>query len=495
MDNTLYYGDNLPVLREHFADESVDLICLDPPFNSNATYNLLFKERSGEQSVAQITAFEDTWHWGWESETAYGEIVKDGPGALSSLLQAMLEFLGRNDMMAYLVMMSQRMIELRRVLKQTGSIYLHCDPTASHYLKLLMDAAFGGENFLNEIIWYYRGAGIPKGARARRHDVLLWYAKDAGHHYFNPDPIRRPYAEATTKRFAHYIGNIHGDRDYEPERLNPIGKHPDDVITHIQPIAPSAKERLGYPTQKPELLLENLIVSASKEGDIVLDPFCGCGTAVAVAESLNRRWMGIDITHLAISTMKNRLHDTFMGELSNYEIIGVPKDLESAKALATESEHDGRYQFEWWALGLVGALPARDKRKGADSGIDGRIDFFDDNSKAKRIIVQVKSGNVGVSQIRDLKGVMARENAQIGLFVTLKNPTRPMLHEAVSAGVYVPEQYPNLQFPRIQILTIEELLGGSEPQYPRFAPEATYRRSPRRRRSEGHQANLEDASA
>lgn len=193
--------------------------------------------------------------------------------------------------------------------------------------------------------------------------------------------------------------------------------------------------------------------------------------------------------------MKNRLHTAFMDELSDYEIIGIPKGLESAKALATESEHDGRYQFEWWALGLVGALPAQDKRKGADSGIDGLINFFDDNSKAKRIIVQVKSGNIGVSQIRDLKGVLERENAQIGLFVTLKNPTRAMLHEAVSAGVYVPKQYPDLQFPRIQILTIEELLAGSEPQYPRFAPEATYRRSPRRRRPEGHQANLEDTSA
>ena len=495
MHNALYYGDNLPVLREHFADESVDLIYLDPPFNSNATYNILFDEQSGERSAAQITAFEDTWHWGWESETAYGEVIKDGPASLSRLLQAMFEFLGRNDMMAYLVMMAQRMIELHRVLKQTGSIYLHCDPTASHYLKLLMDAAFGGSNFLNEIIWYYRGAGVPKLARARRHDVLLWYAKDAGRHYFNPDPIRRPYAEATTKRFAHHIGNVRGNRDYGTQRLNPIGKHPDDVITHIQPIAPSAKERLGYPTQKPETLLKDLIASTSREGEVVLDPFCGCGTAVAVAESLNRRWLGIDITHLAISTMKNRLHTAFMDDLSDYEIIGIPKDLESAKALATESEHDGRYQFEWWALGLVGALPAQDKRKGADSGIDGLINFFDDNSKAKRIIVQVKSGNIGVSQIRDLKGVLERENAQVGLFVTFKNPTGAMLHEAVSAGVYVPKQYPALQFPRIQILTIEELLAGSEPQYPRFAPEATYRRSPRRRRPEGHQANLEDTNA
>ena len=485
MPNALYYGDNLPVLREYVADESVDLIYLDPPFNSNASYNVLFKERSEEQSAAQITAFEDTWRWGWESETAYGEVVTDGPEHLSRLLQAMLEFLGRNDMMAYLVMMAQRMIELRRVLKPTGSIYLHCDPTASHYLKLLMDATFGTEKILNEIIWYYRGAGIPKGSRARRHDVILWYAKESRLHYFNPDPIRQPYAEATTERFSHYIGNVRGDHDYGQQQLNPLGKHPDDVITHIQPIAPSAKERLGYPTQKPEPLLENLIRSGSKEGDVVLDPFCGCGTAVAAAERLGRRWIGIDVTHLAVALIRHRLRDTFGDDVQPYDVIGEPQDVASAEALA---KHD-RYQFEWWALGLVDARPAQDKRKGADSGVDGYVNFFDDSSgKAKRVIVQVKSGNVGVSQVRDLKGVLEREKAQIGLFITLKEPTRPMLAEAVSAGVYEPEQFPGHRSPRLQILTIEALLSGSEVEYPRLAPASTARR-----RAEGRQSTLDDA--
>ena len=487
MPNTLYYGDNLPVLRNFLADESVDLIYLDPPFNSNASYNVLFKEQSGERSAAQITAFEDTWRWGWESETAYGEVVRAGPQPLSRMVQAMFEFLGRNDMMAYLVMMAQRMIELRRVLKPTGSIYLHCDPTASHYLKLLMDATFGAKNILNEIIWYYRGAGIPKGSRARRHDVILWYAKETERHYFNPDPIRQPYAEATVERFDHYIGNVRGDRDYGRQQLNPMGKHPDDVLTHIQPIAPSAKERLGYPTQKPEPLLENLISSGSKEGDVVLDPFCGCGTAVAAAERLNRRWIGIDITHLAVTLIRHRLRDAFGDNLQPYDVMGEPQDVASAAALARED----RYQFEWWALGLVDARPAQDKRKGADSGIDGYINFFDDSRKAKRVIVQVKSGNVGVSQIRDLKGVLERENAPIGVFITLKDPTGPMLREAISAGVYEPQLYPEHQFPRMQIITIEELLGGQEAQYPRFAPEATYRRSPRRH-SDGRQTSISD---
>ena len=252
--NSLYFGDNLDILRQHIADESVDLIYLDPPFNSNATYNVLFRERSGEESAAQITAFDDTWRWSMESELAYQDVVTQHGGRVGELLAALRAFLGQNDMMAYLTMMAQRMVELHRVLKHTGSIYLHCDPTASHYLKLLMDAIFDNRNFLNEIIWYYRGAGVPKQARARRHDVIFHYAKKSGSHYFNPDPIRRPYAEATIERFSHYIGNVRGGRDYGAQALNPLGKHPDDVITDIQPIAPSAKERL-FPTQKPDRLL------------------------------------------------------------------------------------------------------------------------------------------------------------------------------------------------------------------------------------------------
>ena len=284
---------------------------------------------------------------------------------------------------------------MRRALKPTGSIYLHCDPRASHYLKLLLDAVFGQKNFLNEIIWYYRGAGVPRKSRAKRHDVILWYAKNNGNHYFNPDPIRQEYAEATKERFSHYIGNVRGRQDYGEQTLNPIGKHPDDVITHIQPIAPSARARLGYPTQKPEELLANIIASSSQEDDLVLDPFCGCGTSIAVAERLNRRWIGIDITHLAVTLIRHRLQTTFQQELKPYTVIGQPQDVESARALALESEHDGRYQFEWWALGLVDARPAQERKKGADSGIDGYINFFDDNSgKAKRIVAQVKSGRV-----------------------------------------------------------------------------------------------------
>lgn len=490
--NLLYFGDNLDILRNHISDESVDLIYLDPPFNSNANYNVLFRETGGQRSAAQITAFEDSWRWDAGSELAYRDVVANSRGKLPEMLQAMRQFLGQNDMMAYLTMMAQRIVELHRVLKGTGSIYLHCDPRASHYLKILLDAVFGPGNFLNEVIWYYRGAGVPQKTRAKRHDVILWYAKKNGRHYFNPDPIRQEYAEATKERFSHYIGNVRDGQDYGEQSLNPLGKHPDDVITHIQPIAPSAKARLGYPTQKPEELLADIIASSSKEGDIVLDPFCGCGTSIAVAERLGRRWIGIDITHLAVTLIRHRLQDAFNGNPKPYSIIGQPQDIASAQALAADSEHDGRYQFEWWALGLVDARPAQDRKKGADSGVDGYINFFDDNSgMSKRIVVQVKSGRVSRGHIATLKGDMEREEAAIGLFITLDEPTRPMVAEAASAGFYTPEHFPDSRYPRIQILTIAELLDGkARAEYPRFAPESTFRQAPRRGRSPGAQSQL-----
>ncbi len=530
--NSLYFGDNLDILREHVADESVDLIYLDPPFNSNATYNVLFRERGGEESSAQITAFDDTWHWGLESELAYREVVTDGPSALPDMLQSMRSFLGQNDMMAYLTMMAQRMIELHRVLKQTGSIYLHCDPTASHYLKLLLDAVFGANNFKNEIIWKRSSAHNDSSVLGRAHDVIFLYTKDGSSFIWNrqyqaydPEYVASHYRRETedgrlyrtdnltagglsgggyeyewngvtrvwrspreTMERLHREGRIHYTRNGVAEYIRYLDEMPgvplQDVWTDIPPINSQARERLGYPTQKPEALLERIVSASSNEGDVVLDPFCGCGTATAAAERLGRRWIGIDITHLAIALIRYRLHDSFGDGLHPYEVVGDPKDLASADALA---QHD-RYQFEWWALGLVDARPAQDKRRGADSGIDGYINFFDDNSgRAKRIVVQVKSGNVNVSQIRDLKGVAEREQAEIGIFITLSSPTRPMLQEAFASGFYVPEHFPDLQFQRLQILTIEELLSGRSAEYPRVAPQATFRRAPRRRSSDGEQ--------
>ena len=542
--NKLYFGDNLDILRENVADESVDLIYLDPPFNSNATYNVLFRERTGEDSAAQITAFEDTWSWSIESEIAFQDVVTDGPEKLGSLLQAMRGFLGQNDMMAYLTMMAQRMAELHRVLKPTGSIYLHCDPTASHYLKLMMDAVFGQDSFRNEIVWKRYGAhnDVGQGSKhfGRVHDVILVYGKtdsviwnqgfvpldesyvkstyryvdeDTGRR-FRATPLTGPGGAEKGNPVYEWNGHTRAWR-YSKERMQQLhdegrlyysrtgyasrklyldesrGVPIQDMWTDISSLSGAHRERLGYPTQKPEALLERIINASSNEGDVVLDPFCGCGTAIAVAERLNRRWVGIDITHLAISLMKSRLRDTFGPDLSDYDVVGVPQDVASARALAVESEHDGRYQFEYWALGLVDARPSNRGRRGADSGIDGYINFFDDNSgRAKRIIVQVKSGHVRRDMIATLKGDMAREDAEIGIFITLNPPTRPMTQEATSASIYTPEHYPDHRYPRVQILTIEELLSGVQAEYPRFAPEATLPRAPRRRRASSAQGRL-----
>jgi len=252
------------------------------------------------------------------------------------------------------------------------------------------------------------------------------------------------------------------------------------VITDIPPLSAQSAEKLGYPTQKPEALLERIIRASSNEGDVVLDPFCGCGTTVNVAERLRRRWIGIDITHLAITLIKHRLEDTFRQDLAPYEIIGDPKDIESARALAASD----KFQFEWWALSLVDARPAQDKKKGADRGVDGYIYFFDDESgQAKKVVVQVKGGHVNAAQVRDLKGTVEREKAVIGVFITLEEPTGPMRAEAASAGFYEFRHVisgSDLKFPRIQIFTVEELLNGAMVRMPAHAIEDTIRRAERR---------------
>ncbi len=533
--NKLYFGDNLDILREHVADETVDLIYLDPPFNSSATYNVLFQERGGEQSAAQIEAFEDTWHWGLESERAYHEVVVQAPKKLADLVQALRAFLGQNDMMAYLTMMAQRMVELHRVLKPTGSIYLHCDPTASHYLKLLMDAAFGPRSFRNEVVWKRTTAhsDSKQGLQGygRIHDVLLFYAKSE-HTKWNQE--FQPYEQGYIDRYYRFrdeqgrrywrdnltAAKPGGDTRYEWKgKLPPPGRYwayskanmekmdregrilysstgvpmykryldempgrtVHDIWDDIRPLAGLGSrkaERLGYPTQKPEALLERIINASSNEGDLVLDPFCGCGTTIAVAERLKRRWTGIDVTHLAITLMKNRLEDTYGTGLAPYEVIGEPKDLASALALALQD----RFQFEWWALGLVDARPAQDKRKGADRGVDGYIYFFDDRSgKAKTVVVQVKSGHVQASHVRDLVGVLDREKAAFGVLVTLEEPTGPMRKEAAPAGFYASPQDPDRAVPRVQLLTIGELVDGKQVQYPWLVPTATFKRAQRRK--------------
>lgn len=485
----LYFGDNLEVLREKIPDESFDLIYLDPPFNSKRPYNVLYKEGLVD-SPAQVQAFEDTWQWTRDAQHTYEELTGIRKSRtkinqdISNLIEALRKIVGDNDVMAYLVMMTIRLIELKRVLKSSGSIYLHCDPTASHYLKIIMDVVFGKQNFRNEIVWYYRGAGISPRKYGPRHDIILFYTK-SGNYYFSPEEIRVPYAAATVERFKHYIGNVRGEKNYGTQKLKVGGKHPDDVF-EIQPIAPSAKERLGYPTQKPETLLERIIKASSKEGDWVFDPFCGCGTTVAVAERLNRNWVGIDITTLAINLIKHRLHRHF--DDIRIFVDGLPKDLSGAKALFKKDE----FEFEYWALDMINAVPAQSKTKenmrGADKGIDGVIKLYlgreNGGDKIGNALVQVKGGKVQRSDIATLKGDIEREKAQAGVFTTLEEPSSQMRQEAVQTGDFK-DDYSHKEYPKIQIITIKELLLGRKPNLPQsYKP--YYKEAQPRQRENNH---------
>lgn len=462
-NRSLFFGDNLEILRDRFSgsDGYFDLIYLDPPFNSNRNYNVLFKEGLVD-SEAQTHAFEDSWHWTPETQAEFTHLVENTNEAISNLMLALEKIVGHNDVLAYLTMMTVRLFELHRVLKLTGSIYLHCDPTASHYLKIVMDTIFGKKNFRNEIIWAYRGAGYPKKDFGKRHDVIFRYSK-TDNYAFILDAVREPYAEATVERFKHYIGNVRKSGDFGLQELNPLGKQPDDWW-QIQPIAPSAKERLGYPTQKPEKLMERIILASSKEGDWVLDPFCGCGTTVSVAEKLKRNWVGIDISMLAVKLIERRVVKAH-GELKDkIHINGLPKDMGGAHALFASDPFD----FEYWvAVHLLDARPPagkdKDHMKGADKGIDGIITLLTDTQNGQvsygKVLVQVKGGHVQRNQVSTLIADVAREKSVGGVFVSLEKPTAPMKAEAAAAGV---ARTTIGEFPKIQLLTVEELLSGKQ---------------------------------
>lgn len=517
--NTLYYGDNLKILREYITNESVDLIYLDPPFNSNRNYNILFKDESGKEAEAQITAFEDTWHWSRQTEETYRELV-DQSSPVGFMIGALRQTIGTNQMMAYLVMMAARLVELHRVLKPAGSLYLHCDPTASHYLKILLDAIYSEPHFRSDITWKRSSAhsDVKQGRRALGNvaDHILCYTKGDDftfNHQFTPydeeylrktynnvDPNGRrwkssdltgPGGAAKGNPFFEFMG-VERHWRFTKENLEkllaegriyqsragavPRMKHYLDEMSgiplqniwdDIPPIGAQAAERLGYPTQKPLALLERIVNISSNPGDLVLDPFCGCGTTIAAAQKLGRRWIGIDITHLSIALQKYRLKDSFgLEEKKDYRVVGEPEDLGSARQLAQED----RYQFQWWALSLVKARPlggeARQGKKGSDKGIDGVIAFIEDKSgKPQRVLVQVKSGKVKSGDIRDLRGTVEREDAAIGVFITLEESTRDMNREAAEAGFYRQPGF-DRNYPKIQILTIADLLNGKQLEMP-----------------------------
>ena len=507
--NNLYFGDNLEILRNEIKSDSVDLIYLDPPFNSKAAYNRLFKYRDGRIPQAQRTAFEDTWSWGPQAEREFAELVQQSNIDVSEMMQALRKFLGENDMMAYLTMMANRLLELHRVLKPTGSLYLHCDPTASHYLKIVLDGIFGKENFRTEISWRRQSAHNDAKQGRKQYgnvrDIIFFYSKSSDWKWnwlytkYSEDYVSKFYrhVEPDTGRL-YQLGDLTAPGGAAPEKGNPhfeflgvkrywrfteenmqrmykagkiIQTKPGAVPRHKRYLdeAPgiglqndwndinsaSGNESLGYQTQKPLALLERIIQASTNEGDIVLDPFCGCGTAIHGAEKLKRKWIGIDITNLAISLVEDRLRAAFSGIA--FDVHGVPKDFDSARDLAQRD----KYEFEWWACSLVKAQPYQGKKKGADGGIDGVIYFQDDKTMPKKVIVSVKAGeHVSVPMIRDLGHVINREKASLGLFVTLARPTAPMRQEAVKAGYY--ESPVGASFPKIQILTVEGLLKGIE---------------------------------
>lgn len=531
-ENVLYFGDNLEILRSHVDSETVDLVYLDPPFNSKQDYNVLFAEKDGTRSAAQINAFNDTWRWDQGSEAAYREFVEKG-GRAADALVALRGLLRQTDMMAYLAMMAPRLAELHRVLKPTGTLYLHCDPTASHYLKLILDAVFGPPNFRNEITWR---RSHPKGHAftrfARNHDTILVFAKDSsrikwtslfvphdperaaqqyslrdpdGRRYqltslLNPNPNRpnltyeyKGHTKVwrwTRERMlqAEAEGSIlvpkggkgipRYKRYLDEQKGIPVGDFWDDIDFA------AGGERIGYPTQKPEALLERIIEASSNEGDIVLDPFCGCGTAIVVSERLRRRWLGIDITHLAVGLIKNRLRDSFPEHPPTFLTVGEPESLADAEELAQQD----RFQFECWILSEVGARIAG-KKKGADAGIDGRQYFHDERRGTKQILFSVKSGKVSVRDVRDLRGVVEREKAEMGVLLTLEPATKPMIAEAAQAGFYDSSRYRD-KYPKLQIVTVEDLFEGRELHRPPSA-NVTFKRARRRsrrpRRSDEHQ--------
>jgi site-specific DNA-methyltransferase (adenine-specific) len=562
---TLYYGDNLDILQRYIKDESVDLVYLDPPFNSAQNYNAFFQEKDGTAAASQIRAFEDTWTWNQESQRVYEELILQ-PGKVSEVMQAFKTFLGTNDMMAYLAMMCPRLVELRRVLKPTGSLYLHCDPTASHYLKLLCDAVFRANNFRNDIIWKRRVGSASAVHTSKKfgdcYDSLLFYVR-SDEAAFNPQYSMeaKGYQEYLEERFNKDDGDgrlyrldnlanpaprpnlMYEYNGYKPPRngwaisrekmelwekegrlyfppnkeqriqrkryLDEVkGKPVQTIWDDIAEINSQAKERLGYPTQKPVALLERIIKASSNPGGLVLDPFCGCGTTIDAAEKTERNWIGIDVTPLAINLIKSRLIEAYPSRIKFLRptdaepelnpghiahpifvrVVGEPVTPADAAQLADDDKH----HFQLWALGLVGARPAEQK-KGADAGIDGRILFRDDvkNAKPEQIILSVKGGKLKADDVRALGHVVTREKAAIGVLISLNEPTGKMEIDAASVGFY--EHKTNKQkYPRIQLRTVKELMEGKGIERPTTAAgfDDTFKKAPDSKRKSAEEQAL-----
>lgn len=509
MVNKLYYGDNLEVLRKYIKDESIDLCYIDPPFNSKRNYNQIYNNL-GKEDQAQAQAFVDTWTWDNHANEALEEIQSNYQGKFTSqtidLIDGLTKVLGKGSLLAYLVSMTLRIVEIHRVLKSTGSFYLHCDLTASHYLKIVLDAIFcsQGGDYIAEITWERTSAHSDSKTFANTTDVIFLYSKRTL--MFNQQ--FKPYSEEYLKKYYKHqdgkgrfldrdltAGGLSGGgynydwkgikklwrcpietmqkyeeqnklyytRNGTPRLKQYLEEMPGVPLTNlwndIPPINSQASERLGYPTQKPEALLERIIKASSNKGDVILDAYCGCGTTIAVAERLERNWIGIDITYQSISLMLKRLEDSFgKNVLDKIELNGIPKDIESAKALATKPDDRTRKEFEKWAvLTYSNNRAVINDKKGADKGIDAIAYFQGDKDNREKIIFQVKSGNVKSGDIRDLQGTMTIQGAALGIFITLKPPSKDMIQTAKSAGIYR-SRYMSQSVDKIEIVTVQEIL-------------------------------------
>ncbi len=540
--NALMYGDNLDVLRRSVASESVDLVYLDPPFNSNRNYNVIFARQASSSDTAQIQAFDDTWRWTQATEEQFTELINGGvPNAVADALRAMHALLGENDALAYIINMTPRLVELHRVLKRTGSLYLHCDPTMSHYLKVMLDAIFGARYFRGEITWLRTTTHNDAKRWSPNADIILYYAKSDA---FTWNPVHTAHTDRYVQsKYRHDDGDgrlyrldnmtspnprpnltyewmgheppANGWR-YSRERmaeLHEAGRiwYPDEkakrpqlkryleeqlgtvvgnVWTDIPPLNSQAAERLGYPTQKPVALMDRIIRASSNRGDVVLDPFCGCGTTVDSAIKLDRRWLGIDVTYIAVGLIQARLKDTYGdGIAKTYRVEGIPRDLPGAQALFNASPFD----FERWAVTLAEGTP--NEKQVGDRGIDGVIRFLNDKSgKAAggRVLVSVKGGkSINPGMLRDLVGTVESQKAEMGLLITMVPATPGVVEAASHSGTYV---WPvnGAKFPKVQVITVPELLNFQRPKMP--PPLTPYISAVRRPNAKPDQPSIFDVS-
>ena len=467
--NHLFFGDCLEVMRQDIADASVDLIYADPPFNSKRLYNAFM-------NGAQWVAFNDTWRW----EEAVDDFhAVAGDVQLAGTMEGLRHILGEGSELAYLSYMANRLRECHRVLKDTGSLYLHCDPTMSHYLKIVLDGLFGKKQFRNEVVWDYsfRLMDLPKFFN-RKHDIVFFYAKTSKTPFFMPkEPWTREAIIKTRKQKIHRDehGNemiwMPGGRGHSKNKLKKLtdiiqeGKAISDVW-QLPTLSSSAKERVGYPTQKPLDLLRRILSASSRPGDVVLDPFCGCGTTIHAAQELGREWIGIDICVNACRVIERRLKGHFdSGTTGHFDsvwaqvaYIGLPRTLDHAKELADLD----KFRFERWAASLVDGMEANKKQRG-DKGIDGRGRVPLRKGHFIDLVSQVKGGGAGPSDVQAFNGARQQAGADMGIFTCFEDRvTRRMREAAASTGRF-------LDAPIIQIYTIEDYFARRQPILPKAA--------------------------